>query len=180
MEEYKKNSFEIEVEGAEQQKRQDEVRPDAADSKSKEQEYLEMLQRLKAEFDNYRKRMEKEKQELAEYVRGNLIRELLPILDDFERLLEAESDAQKLKEGARMIYSNLLSVLGKYGLEAFAAEGEHFDPNIHEAVAVAPTSREQDGKIVSTWQKGYRIKDRVIRHAKVQVGQHQSGKEGEE
>jgi len=177
MEKMDKKPYEIEIEGSET-KGTEEV-AERSEVQSKETEYLDMLQRLKAEFDNYRRRTEKEKQELADYVRGDLIRELLPVLDDFERLLEAETDARQLKEGARMIYQNLLSVLNKYGLEAFAAEGEHFDPNVHEAVAVTPAPQEHDGKVLSTWQKGYRLKDRVIRHAKVQVGQHQSGKEGE-
>ena len=177
MEKADKRQFQIEIE--DQEKIGAKTEPAATEEGSKEAEYLDMLQRLKAEFDNYRRRTEREKAELADYVRGNLIRELLPVLDDFERLLEADTDARQLKEGARMIYDNLLSVLGKYGLEPFAAEGEHFDPEVHEAVAVAPAPQEHDGKVVSTWQKGYKLKDRVIRHAKVQVGQHQSGKEGE-
>ncbi len=175
-------TIEIEIEDQEEAMREKELKKEKQTEKAsgKEAEYLEMLKRLKAEFDNYRKRTEKEKEELAQYVRGNLIQELLPVLDDFERLLEAETDAEQLKKGAQMIYNNLLSILGKYGLEAFAEKGEAFDPHIHEAVAVTPAGEEHDGKIVATWQKGYRLRDRVLRPAKVQVGQHQSGKEGDE
>lgn len=148
--------------------------------KAPEQEYLELLQRLKADFDNYRKRTEKEKAELADYVRGELIRELLPVLDDFERLLATRSDAVQLKQGAQMIYRNLLSILEKQGLEPIESDGESFDPHLHEAVSVASASEDADGKVVSTWQKGYRFKGRILRPAKVQVGQIMAGKEGDE
>ena len=140
-----------------------------------ESDYLEMLQRLKADFDNYRKRTEKEKSDLAQYVRGNMIKSLLAILDDFERLLETESDGAKIKAGAHMFYKKFFSTLQQFGLEAFSDQDKPFDPNIHEAVSVLPVTEEKDGKIIETWQKGYRLNERLLRPAQVQVGQKKTG-----
>ena len=140
-----------------------------------ESEYLEMLQRLKADFDNYRKRTEKEKAELAQYIRGNMINQLLAILDDFERLLETESDGSKIKEGAQLIYQNFYAILQKFGLESFTDQDKFFDPNIHEAVSVLPVNDERVGKITETWKKGYRLNDKLLRPAQVQVGQQKTG-----
>jgi molecular chaperone GrpE len=133
-------------------------------------DYLETLQRLKAEFDNYRKRTEKEKLELSRYVEGELIRKFLPILDDFERLLEAKTEDGQLREGYRLIYENLNSLFVELGLESFAERGDDFDPNRHEAVAVAHVLPENENKIMSILQKGYIFKNKVLRPAKVEVG----------
>ena len=95
----------------------------------KSSELLDSLQRLQADFNNYRRRTEKEKQELAEFVRGNVALEILPIIDDFERLLSSKSKNIEINKGALLIYKNLISVLEKFGLEAFLDKGKEFDSN---------------------------------------------------
>ncbi|HDZ12737.1 MAG TPA: nucleotide exchange factor GrpE [Bacteroidetes bacterium] len=137
----------------------------------KTEECLRMLQRLKAEFDNYRKRVRKEHSEIYDYVRGDVFRMLLPVIDDLERLLNSESSEQSLREGIGIIYKNLMTTLQSHGLESFTDEGNAFDPNVHEAVSVEETEAQMDGKIVDTWLKGYRYKGRLLRPAKVKVGQ---------
>ncbi len=134
------------------------------------QECLRMLQRLKAEFDNYRKRVEKERQGIYDYVRGEVFKSLLPIIDDLERLLSTEASEQSLRQGVEMVYKNLMATLQAHGLEAFSDKGSDFDPNVHEAVSVEETEENLDGKIVDTWLKGYRHKGRLLRPAKVKVG----------
>jgi molecular chaperone GrpE len=134
-------------------------------------DYKEMLQRLQADFNNYRRRSEKEKEELAHVVRGNLISQLLPVLDDFERLFRSVPNNEEVKKGAQLIYNNLLSVFKQFGLKSFTDDRKPFDPNIHEALSVRQTTHENDGKILETWQKGYWLKDKLLRPAKVIVGQ---------
>ncbi len=135
-------------------------------------DYYEMLQRLQADFDNYRRRTNKEKEELANYVRREMIRQLLPVIDDLERLLEVKSGQHDLEHGARLIYKNFLTVLKNLGMKSFTDQGKNFDPNIHEALSVKKSPLELDGKIVETLQKGYWLKDKLLRPAKVIVGQN--------
>jgi len=149
---------------------------DKDDEKKDVPNYLEMLQRLQADFDNYRKHSEKEKEDLAQFIRGNIISQLLPVVDDFERLLNAESDNQEIKNGAQLIYNNLISIFKQFGLKEFNDLDESFDPNIHEALTVKETSFENDGKILETWQKGYWLRDKLLRPAKVIVGQNKNDK----
>ncbi len=134
------------------------------------QECLQMLQRLKAEFDNYRKRVQKEREQIYDYVRGEVFKSLLPVIDDLERLLNSEASEETLRQGVEMIYKNLMAILRSHGLEAFTDRGNPFDPNVHEAVSVEETEENLDGKIVDTWLKGYRHKGRLLRPAKVKVG----------
>ncbi len=134
-------------------------------------ECLKMLKRLKAEFDNYRKRVQKEREQVYDYVRGDVFKTLFPILDDMERLLNSEASEQSLRQGMEIIYKNLFSTLQSHGLESFGDEGDMFDPNVHEAVSVEETSDHMDGKVLDTWLKGYRYKGKLLRPAKVKVGQ---------
>ncbi len=134
------------------------------------QECLRMLQRLKAEFDNYRKRVQKEREGIYDYVRGEVFKSLLPVIDDLERLLNSDASEETLRQGVEMIYKNLMAILQSHGLEAFTDRGNPFDPNVHEAVSVEETEENLDGKIVDTWLKGYRHKGRLLRPAKVKVG----------
>ncbi len=126
--------------------------------------------RLQADFDNFRKHSKKEKEELSEYIVGNVIVKLLPILDDFERLLKTDATNSDIKHGVQLIYKNLISVFEQFGLKSFTDAGELFDPNIHEALSAGETSKENDGKILKTCLQGYRLKDKLLRPAKVIVG----------
>lgn len=139
------------------------------DSKSKEYLFLA------AEFDNYRKRTLKEKAEIIKNGGENVLKGLLPIVDDFERGLkaaESDSDAKSVLEGMTLIYNKLIKFMESMGVKAMNTTGERFDPELHEAIAQVPApSEEMKGKVLDTVQKGYMINDKVLRHAKVAVAQ---------
>ncbi len=132
-------------------------------------EYLETLQRLKAEFDNYRKRVARDQQELAARAHERLVRELVPVLDDLERALEAAADHEeaKLEEGVRLVHRALADALGREGLAEIEAAGK-FDPHTQEALLSQP-SDEEEGTVIQVLQKGYTLGDRVLRPARVVI-----------
>ncbi len=131
---------------------------------------------LMAGFDNFRKRTLKEKGEIIRNAAEAAMKGLLPIVDDFERGLEAvknTTDAQAVKEGMELIYNKLIKYLGQNGVKAIESTGATFDPEFHEAIAMVPVDDEsQKGKVIDTPTKGYTINgDKVLRFAKVAVGQ---------
>ncbi len=130
---------------------------------------------LMAEFDNFRKRTLKEKSELIKNASENVLKGLLPIVDDFERGLAAikESEgAEAVKEGMVLIYNKLVKFLEQNQVKAIDSTGKAFDPELHEAIAMVPTEDEElKGKVIDTPTKGYTINDKVLRYAKVAVGQ---------
>lgn len=129
--------------------------------------------RLAAEYDNYRKRTMKEKADLIKNGGEKVLIGLLPVVDDFQRALETienSSDLESLKEGVDLIYHKFINFLKQNGVKQIKTEGEDFNEDYFEAVAVVPAqSEEQKGKIVDNIQTGYMLHDRVIRHAKVVV-----------
>ena len=129
--------------------------------------------RLYSEFENYRKRTNQEKADLIKYGSEDTIKAILPIVDDYERALQAfgeNDDNAALKEGVVLIYNKLVSTLQQKGLKAIEAKGEKFDENLHEAVAQFPASdEEQKGKVIDEVVKGYYLNDKVIRYSKVVV-----------
>ena len=126
--------------------------------------------RLQADFENFRRRTAKEKEELAAVITQNLLTDLLPLLDNFERAMAVEqSDVEAFQKGVEMIFTQLREVLDKHGLENIEAEGQPFDPNIHQAVMRVENPDVEDGTITQVLQKGYQAKGRVIRPAMVQV-----------
>jgi molecular chaperone GrpE len=127
------------------------------------------LQRVAADFDNYRKRTARDQAALVARAHERLVKELLPVLDDLERALDAaaEHEEAKLEEGVRLVHRELSHVLQKEGLVAVDAEGK-FDPHEHEALLTQPSEAEE-GAIVEVIQKGYRLGDRVLRPARVVV-----------
>lgn len=132
--------------------------------------------RLYSEFDNYRKRTSKEKLELFKNASSDLIAELLPILDDFERALQSinedKNSTETLSEGVSLIYNKLKSILKSKGLEEIDALGKEFDTDYHEAITQIPVEEpELKGKVVDVVEKGYMLNDKVLRYAKVVVGQ---------
>jgi molecular chaperone GrpE len=129
-------------------------------------EYLDTLRRLKAELENLRKRQEKERARLARLASEGLVRELLPVLDNFERALEAGGD---IREGVRATYEQLVAVLGREGLTPVVSDGQNFDPEVHEAVMSQPSEEHEEGTILQTFERGYVLKGRPIRPAKVVV-----------
>jgi molecular chaperone GrpE len=133
-------------------------------------EYLDALQRLKAEFDNYRKRAARDQQQLAARAHERLVKELLPVLDDLERALAAaeEHEEAQLEEGVRLVHRALVDALQKEGLAEIETEGK-FDPHVHEALLSQPDDERESGAILDVLQKGYRIGDKVLRPARVIV-----------
>jgi len=132
-------------------------------------EYLDRLQRLKAEFDNYRKRAARDLESFAARANEQLVKELLPIVDDLERALDAaaEQTEARLEEGVRLVHRSLFELLRKHGLEEIEAEGR-FDPHVHEALLAQP-SEADEGTVIEVVQRGYRLGDRVLRPARVVV-----------
>jgi molecular chaperone GrpE len=135
-------------------------------------EYLDSLQRLKAEFDNYRKRVTREQESFAARASEALLKELLPVLDDLERALDAaeQHEEAKLEEGVRLVHRSLYEALRKQGLELIETDGP-FDPHVHEALLAQPAEDAQPGSVLQVLQKGYRLGDRVLRPARVVVAE---------
>ena len=128
--------------------------------------------RLAADFDNYRKRQEQEKEALLKYGAENTLKKMIEVLDNFERglkALETVEDCEKVKECYNLAYKNFTDVLTKAVLESIKAEGEAFDPNFHEAVMQTPTSEKPEHTIIAELQKGYKLGDKVLRPALVNV-----------
>ena len=132
----------------------------------------EQLLRKIADFDNYRKRMIKEKQETLDYANTNLLKDLLDSLDNFDRTIEAAAtakDAASIADGVKMVSKGLVSLLeNKYNLTSYGVSGDVFDPEIHEAIGSAQGAVAEP-VLNQVYLKGYKLKDRVIRHAKVMV-----------
>ena len=135
-----------------------------AEARKERDEYLDALQRLKAEFDNYRKRVARDQQELAARAHERLVKELVPILDDLERALAHEGD---LDEGIRLIHRQFSEALAKEGLTEVPTDGK-FDPHTQEALLSQPSDAEE-GDVIQVLQKGYRLGDRVLRPARVVI-----------
>ena len=131
--------------------------------------------RLSAEFDNYRKRTLKEKAELIKNGGEKTLTAILPVLDDFERALknmEASEETKAMKEGVELIFIKLQKILGHEGLQKSETDGQPFDTDFHEAIALIPApSEDLKGKILDCVQTGYMLNEKVIRHAKVAVAQ---------
>lgn len=130
---------------------------------------------LAAEFDNYRKRTLKEKAEIIKNGGENVLKGLLPILDDFERGIkaaESDTNSESMLEGMKLIYNKLVKYMESMGVKEMNSTGEEFNSDIHEAIAQVPApSEDLKGKVLDTVQKGYMINDKVLRHAKVAVAQ---------
>ena len=128
--------------------------------------------RLAADFDNYRKRQEQEREALLKYGTENALKQLIEVIDNFERgakALENVEDCQKVKDSFNLVHKQTLDVLTKLGLEEIKAEGEEFDPNFHEAVMQTPTGEHPENTIIAVMQKGYKAGDKVLRPALVNV-----------
>ena len=136
------------------------------DLKAKEERVL----RLQADFENFRRRTGKEKEELSAVVTQGILKDMLPLLDNFERAMAAEKkDAEAFQKGVEMIYTQLQEVLKKNGLERIETQGKKFDPNYHQAVMRVQDEEHEDDDIAQELQKGYMVKGRVIRPSMVQV-----------
>ena len=147
-----------------------EVRLGAAEARA--QEHLQDLQRVAADFDNYKKRALREREQLVARAAEHVVTQLLPVLDDLERALEAanEHEEAKLEEGVRLVHRALADTLAKEGLTEIPTDGA-FDPHVHEALLAQPADGAETGAVLQVLQKGYRLGDRVLRPARVIVAE---------
>ncbi len=130
------------------------------------------LLRAHAEFDNARRRFERERSEYLQFVSMDLVMQILPVLDDFERALQVETADQNYATGVGLIYQRLTETLKKMGLEAMETVGRKFDPNLHEAVERVVSQEVEDQVILGEFRRGYYFKGKVLRHAMVKVAVH--------
>ena len=131
------------------------------------------LLRRQAEFENYRKRVERERAELYQRGRDDVLLQFLPVVDNFERALSSletsEGDAEALRHGVELIHKQFKDALAKFGLEEVEAVGQTFDPHVHEAVTTEATDKHKENTVIQEFQRGYKIGDRLLRPAKVKV-----------
>ncbi len=140
------------------------------EERSRAEDYYDRMVRLQADFENFRRRTQKEKEEFYKYASEQLIIALLPVLDNFQRALEVkDDDPRKVVEGVEMIYRQIEDVLQKEGLERIAAQGEQFDPTRHEAVMQEPAGENPDNTVTQEFRCGYCLKGKVVRPAMVKV-----------
>ena len=128
--------------------------------------------RLAADFDNYRKRQEQERESLVKYGTENALKKMLEVLDNFERgqkALEGVEDSEKIKEWFQLVHKQVWDTLSKLGLEEIKAVGEEFDPNFHEAVMQTPTTEHPEHTVINELQKGYKVGDKILRPTLVNV-----------
>jgi molecular chaperone GrpE len=150
----------------------------------KVKDYQDKLMRLQADFENARKRMEKERVEFLKYANEGIIVELLNVLDDLERSLEAaekkHEDYEAFLKGVEMILANIYEILKKNDVEAIPAQGKKFDPHSHEALLQVETDEFPEGTVIEELQKGYKLGERVIRTSKVKVAKAKEKKTNED
>ena len=150
---------------------------DRGDAEKQRDEYYDLLLRKTAEFDNFRKRTERERQSVSEAAAADLIAELLPVVDDFERALAApagDDEANAYRRGIELIYRRLLDVLQKRGVRPIEALGADFDPYYHQAVSYEPAEGRREGEVIEEFTKGYMLGDRLLRPTMVKVAKGQA------
>ena len=140
---------------------------DLLEQKKRSDEYFDHLKRNMAEFDNFKKRMQKEKESMYSTIVADFVSELLPVMDNFEKAVDAETKDESYKNGMKMIYSQIDDLLKKAGVEEIEALGKEFDPNYHEAVMHIEDDKYKEKEIVEVFRKGYKLGDKVIRHTMV-------------
>jgi molecular chaperone GrpE len=152
------------------QEQQDETQPDPLEELRRERDSLQdRLLRTAAEFDNYRKRMDRERRELSEYTAGEVMSEVLPIIDNLERALQAADADDPLRKGVELIHRQMLDMLRKRGVKPIEALGKDFDPNFHQAVIHEASAEHREGEVMEELQRGYVVGDRLLRPAMVKV-----------
>jgi len=149
----------------------DDARPAAELSEAERQrdEYYDLLLRTRAEFDNYRKRVDRERQDWTATAAADFLRDLLPLLDDLERALSADASGGAYRKGVELIHKQLLDLLAKRGARPIEAVGADFDPHVHQAVTYEQVEGRRDGEVVEELRRGYMLGDRLLRPAMVKV-----------
>jgi molecular chaperone GrpE len=166
--------------GGEEEKLEAELKDLVAGLERERDEYLELARRTKADFENYRKRVDREAAQAAARGRADLAKDLLSVVDNLERALAAaeprdDSVPNHIAEGIRLVYEELSGVLANAGIESFSPTGEQFDPDQHEAMLTRPGA---EGEVLEVFQKGYRLNGQVLRPARVVVGAPENAQAG--
>ena len=146
----------------------EDLKKQLTEKNQKIEELTDTLKRLQAEFENFRKRVDKEKIEFMKYAHADVVANMLPVLDSFEIALKNTNDKEKFVEGMKMIYAQLYSVLEAEGLKPIKATGEKFNPYYHE-VLMKEDSDKPEETVLEEFQKGYLLNDKVLRHSKVKI-----------
>jgi molecular chaperone GrpE len=133
---------------------------------------VDRLARAQAEFENARRRNLKEQQDYRDYAAADAIKSLLPVLDSFERAVQVKADAAEFRNGVDLIYKQLQTALEKLSLQPIKAKGELFDPHVHEAIEMVDTTDAPDHQVIEELQRGYKLKDRLLRPAMVKVARN--------
>ncbi|MCK5147411.1 nucleotide exchange factor GrpE [bacterium] len=170
-------SIDIKVEGGDDVSdlQQESSTPETEDNRDVEKELTGQLQRLQAEFANYKRRTEKEWEGVFSRSKGDLVVKLLPVLDDFDRLLSHhQEDSHVDSDGVEMIVQKMQKILVDEGLEIINSVGKHFDPERHQAIAIEAVAQDQDEVVVEEWQKGYSFCERLLRPSQVKVGRYEA------
>ena len=142
-------------------------------ARSERAAYLDRAARIQAEFENYRKRSEKQQQEFKEYALAGAMTTLLPILDSLDRALNTKAASlEDFHSGIELIDKQFHDALAKLGVQPVPAEGEPFDPNVHQAIQMVDTEEVEDNHVLDELQRGYKLKDRLLRPAMVRVARH--------
>ncbi len=148
------------------------VSPEIAEVQKQRDELYDRLLRTSAEFDNYRKRIDRERQQATESAAAGLLSDLLPLVDDFERALNVGTHTGAggaYRQGIELIYQQLLELLRRRGVRPIEALGADFDPHVHQAVTYEPAEGHRDGEVIEEFRRGYMLGDRLLRPAMVKV-----------
>lgn len=173
-EEVTEQTDEVTTVSSEESLTEDQYKEKIAELEAKLEEEEDRFLRLRADFDNMRRRNQLDKEAAVKYRSQNLLTDLLPVIDNFERALQVEvtsEDAVALYKGIEMVYNSLIEATKKEGLEIIPATGEPFDPNVHQAVMQEQDADQESGIVLKELQKGYKLKDRVIRPSMVSVNE---------
>jgi molecular chaperone GrpE len=149
---------------------------DTDDLQKQRDDYYDRLLRKTAEFDNYKKRVERDRQSMADAVTTDVVRDLLPLVDDLERALKADAGAEgaeAYRKGVELIHRQLLEILRKRGVRAIEALGADFDPHFHQAIAHEPAEGRREGEVIEEFGRGYTLNDKLIRPSIVKVAKGQ-------
>lgn len=145
---------------------------DAVQMRAERDELRDLLLRRQAEFDNFRRRSERERSDYLQYASMEAVKSLLPVVDDFERALKSEGGSPDYVKGIEMIHARMLETLKKLGLEPLDAVGKPFDPHLHQAIERVENTESEDGTVLGEFQRGYFFKGKLLRPAMVRVAVH--------
>lgn len=149
----------------------DALKTQLTEAQAKAQEYLDALQRERADFVNYRRRVEQEKEQMGQWTTGETVKKLLPVLDDLELALTNRPAGEPWANGVELVYRKFQSILEREGVIRMEAEGKPFDPNLHEAIMQEPSETHESGAVAAVLRQGYMHGERVLRPALVKVAQ---------